>query len=262
MRLGRRLPAADAVLAEALIHLGAVRCYEKQLVSAIDVLEEGRQLCARHGEHWLLSWCEILLGLAAHLGGRQADASTLLTQGLTRKHAVGDPLGISFALEFLGWHAIDSGDAERGVRLIGASEAVAEPLGAHLVGYPQLREWHGDHTRHARESLGQRAFDKALEVGRGLGRDRAVAYASGKATSTGPGPAGDREDLPLTPREREIAELVASGKTNRQIAEELVIAVRTVDTHVENILTKLGFTSRVQVAALLTARAGGIDARS
>ncbi|WP_425565127.1 response regulator transcription factor [Saccharopolyspora taberi] len=44
--------------------------------------------------------------------------------------------------------------------------------------------------------------------------------------------------------------LVASGKTNRKIAAELVIATRTVDSHVEHILTKLGFNSRTQIAAL------------
>ncbi|HJQ46485.1 MAG TPA: LuxR C-terminal-related transcriptional regulator [Amycolatopsis sp.] len=259
VRLGRLLPAGGPLLAEALIHLGATLCYEKRLDRAVEVLEEGRRLCTEHSEQWLLSWFEVLLGLAAQLGGRQAQATILLNQGLARKHAVGDLLGISIALEFLGWVAIDSNDTDRGVRLIGASQSLAEPLGAHLVGYPRLLDWHGDYSRQARDSLGPRAFDKALEYGRNLGKDRAVAYASGKAMDVGPAPPASREDLPLTRREREVAELVATGKTNRQIAGELVIAVRTVDTHVENILTKLGFTSRAQIAALLARRAGSPD---
>lgn len=52
----------------------------------------------------------------------------------------------------------------------------------------------------------------------------------------------------LTPREREVAALVAEGMTNRQIGENLYVAERTAETHVENILMKLGFTSRTQVA--------------
>ena len=52
----------------------------------------------------------------------------------------------------------------------------------------------------------------------------------------------------LTPREREVAALVAEGMTNRQIGESLFVAERTAETHVENILMKLGFTSRSQVA--------------
>jgi DNA-binding NarL/FixJ family response regulator len=58
----------------------------------------------------------------------------------------------------------------------------------------------------------------------------------------------------LTRRETEVAQLIAQGLTNRQIAEELVVALRTVDTHVERILAKLGFTSRAQVAAWVVAR--------
>jgi DNA-binding CsgD family transcriptional regulator/tetratricopeptide (TPR) repeat protein len=52
----------------------------------------------------------------------------------------------------------------------------------------------------------------------------------------------------LTPRELEVLALVADGRSNRQIAEELFISTKTVSTHVSNILAKLGVTSRVQAA--------------
>ena len=70
----------------------------------------------------------------------------------------------------------------------------------------------------------------------------------------------------LTPREREVAGLVAKGLTNREIAACLVVSKRTVDAHLEHILGKLGYSSRVQVAALASheqaARAGtGGDGR-
>jgi DNA-binding NarL/FixJ family response regulator len=51
----------------------------------------------------------------------------------------------------------------------------------------------------------------------------------------------------LSPREREVAGLVARGLSNAQIAEQLVIGQRTVAAHVEHILNKLGFASRTQV---------------
>ena len=53
----------------------------------------------------------------------------------------------------------------------------------------------------------------------------------------------------LTPREREVAGLVASGRTNRQIAVQLVVAEATVATHVQHILAKLELQSRAQIAA-------------
>jgi DNA-binding NarL/FixJ family response regulator len=53
----------------------------------------------------------------------------------------------------------------------------------------------------------------------------------------------------LTPREREVAALIAQGKTSREMADLLVVSERTAEVHVSNILGKLGFTSRAQIAA-------------
>jgi DNA-binding NarL/FixJ family response regulator len=53
---------------------------------------------------------------------------------------------------------------------------------------------------------------------------------------------------PLTAREREIAELVAAGRTNREVAEQLVLSTRTIEAHLRNIYGKLGVRSRVELA--------------
>jgi non-specific serine/threonine protein kinase len=59
----------------------------------------------------------------------------------------------------------------------------------------------------------------------------------------------------LTPRESDIAALIAEGLTSREIAEALVLGERTVETHVAHILSKLGFSSRRQIAAWARAQA-------
>jgi DNA-binding NarL/FixJ family response regulator len=94
-----------------------------------------------------------------------------------------------------------------------------------------------------------------------MSSDAAVALALAVPTAgpeigpeIGPAEAGDaeRHSAPpggLTTRERQIAALVASGRSNRAIAEELYISPATAARHVANILLKLGFTSRVQIAA-------------
>jgi DNA-binding NarL/FixJ family response regulator len=52
----------------------------------------------------------------------------------------------------------------------------------------------------------------------------------------------------LTERERQVAAFIAQGKSNREIADELVVSYRTVETHVGTILSKLAFSSRAQIA--------------
>jgi DNA-binding NarL/FixJ family response regulator len=64
----------------------------------------------------------------------------------------------------------------------------------------------------------------------------------------------------LTRREREVAELLVVGSTNRQIGQVLVIAERTAEMHVSNLLAKLGLDSRAEVA--VWAAAHGLTPRA
>lgn len=82
-----------------------------------------------------------------------------------------------------------------------------------------------------------------------------------------PGPRAAAEDLlrrlgpaggdPLSPREREVAALIADGLTNREVAERLVLSERTVESHVRNALQRLSLTSRTQLATWVVAHPGG-----
>lgn len=83
----------------------------------------------------------------------------------------------------------------------------------------------------------------------------AAALLDGGAAS-GPGRAEDA--VPLTAREREVLALIAQGRANREIARSLVLAEKTVKTHVSNILMKLGVADRTQ-AALWAVRHGAAD---
>jgi non-specific serine/threonine protein kinase len=76
-----------------------------------------------------------------------------------------------------------------------------------------------------------------------------IRQAGRAETDRGSGAAPADPRSRLSRREREVAELVARGLTNREIAARLVVAERTVTTHVEHILHKLDFRSRAQIAA-------------
>ncbi|GAA3200157.1 hypothetical protein GCM10020255_104400 [Rhodococcus baikonurensis] len=87
----------------------------------------------------------------------------------------------------------------------------------------------------------------------------AVAYALDERRSASA--SLSTEAIRLTRREQQVAELVAQGLTNRAIAEHLVISPRTAQGHVENVLTKLGFTSRAQIAAWVVSAAQEDDSQ-
>ena len=85
-----------------------------------------------------------------------------------------------------------------------------------------------------------------------MSQDQAIAYALGEKVAEQP--RVSRPEAETEPartkreREREVGTLISARKSNKEIAADLVISLRTAETHVEHILTKLGFTSRVQVA--------------
>jgi DNA-binding NarL/FixJ family response regulator len=105
----------------------------------------------------------------------------------------------------------------------------------------------------ARSQQDEAAWAAAWAEGRTMTLEQAIEYALSEEKSSPLASAQASEDKEpseaLTPREREIAVLVAQELTNRQIAEELTISERTVTTHVYRILNKLGLRSRTHISA-------------
>jgi DNA-binding NarL/FixJ family response regulator len=111
----------------------------------------------------------------------------------------------------------------------------------------------------ARAALGEARFGTEFRAGSELTLGQAIAFAQSDGHALppqrAPAPAArGHEAAQLTRRELEIARLVAEGLTNKQIASQLVISRRTAEGHVEHILSKLGFTTRTQIASWLHAR--------
>jgi non-specific serine/threonine protein kinase len=75
--------------------------------------------------------------------------------------------------------------------------------------------------------------------------DLAMAVASG----AGPADPDRPQQVPLTPRERQVAALVVSGRTNRQIGRMLGISEKTAEVHLHHVMSKLEVHSRAEVAA-------------
>lgn len=183
------------------------------------------------------------MGVLAWRREDHTRATQLLEQTLRISVRSNSPVLTAFALEALGWTASDR-SAERAAVLMGAAQGIW-PLG-HSEGVllPTTAVFHDECERISRGVLGDRRFDDAFRRGRVMGTDAAVAYALGERPGDTP-----VESVRLTKRERQVADLVAQGLSNKQIAAKLVISLRAAQGHVEHILTKLGFTSRAQIAA-------------
>jgi len=155
-------------------------------------------------------------------------------------------------LEVLAWVAARQHQHRRAATLLGAADALFEDSGTSITAYQHLSGFHHECRQQVLDALGESAFTEAFDQGRGLTYEHALAEALDQPQPATPSQSPARHSpSPLTRREQQIAQLVAQGLRNKEIAAELVISQRTAETHVENILTKLGFTSRDQIATWL-----------
>ncbi|MFF3574974.1 protein kinase [Nocardia jiangxiensis] len=206
-----------------------------------------------HGESVYRSYSLWAMGVAVLQQGDRDQAAGLLDECLRLTRLVDGPLTAAVALEALAWIAAAENKAERAAALLGAAEALSSSVGSSPVIFENLLVHHEECERRARRALGERALKTAQRSGAGLAFADAVAYALGEQPLAATPSAAIAS---LTKRERQVADLVAGGLTNNAIAAQLVISKRTAQGHVEHILTKLGFTSRTQIAAWVVEQAG------
>ena len=160
------------------------------------------------------------------------------------KSAVGDKWGIADVLDILAKPLIAEGHAIRAAGLLGAADALRKS-----IGIPLQPSSYSDFDRDVatlRDRLGEQAFEDAWADRRAMSLEQAIEYAltltegASAPAVLAEQPATDKPSDPLTPREREVAVLVARGLTDAQLAEGLVIGRRTAEKHVANCLGKLG----------------------
>ena len=206
----------------------------------------------RVGERHMKALAVAGLGEQQLAAGHLEEATALFREAIVLKRELGDRMGIAVGLDSLGRVATAEGRGERAALLLGAAEGIWDVVGMSETGNPfAVAPTRSDGLQQARKLLGKQRFRELFRQGSGLGVE-AVRMALEEKTDAAP-PAPD-EPSPLTRRELEVADLVADGLSNPEIAARLVISVRTAQGHVENILRKLGFNSRSLIAAWVTER--------
>ena len=218
----------------------------------VEVAEQpARELIAladQTGERWLKAYVLWALGVATWRAGDPETAAAMERESLAIRLTFDDHLGLIWSAEALAWIAAGQGDARTAAVLLGAATKAAESLGSEIGSFAFLVEDHERCTAEVRAALGQAGYDSAVRRGRVLRPAEILELVSGEPAPEEPAATRRVGAGPLTAREAEIAELVAAGLSNKEIAARLVIALRTAEGHVERILVKLGFTSRTQVA--------------
>jgi DNA-binding CsgD family transcriptional regulator len=171
-----------------------------------------REECERRGHRLGLVWVAAGDGVLARLREDYQQAATLLRAAIEGLESIPWVYDAARLRRWLADVLLRVGDQEGGVRELRKSHEVCAALGARVE------------------------MERAREMMKKLGLRLPSREAAGKRAPK------------LTERETDIARLVAARKSNKEIAAELGISARTVTTHVANIFSKLGVTSRGELA--------------
>lgn len=256
----------------ALHYLGDLALDRGEHVVAVSRYEQSLALARQHGNNHGIAYALRGLGHVARARGDYVRARRLIRESLALLAVLRDRRCIPLCLEGLACMTVGPDWAERATRLLGAAFGIQEATGApappaELADY---RRTEAD----ARATLGEARFAALWAEGAALSLQEAIACALGEdegAPAEMPEDAGGwagvarparaaghgtrrRPGVPLSAREREVVALIAAGLSNREIAERLVLSVRTVERHIENVYNRLGISGKAG-RAIVTAYA-------
>jgi non-specific serine/threonine protein kinase len=249
-----RLMGLDHVEMSGLSTLSPILIAAGEIDRAIETGERDGALSEARGDTWHRGYQLDFLARAYWLHGDREKAEALAREAVLCKHAVDDRNGLTMALETLASMAAERGTYERAAILLGLAQRVCD-----LSSLALLELHHQQHERSVSiitQGVGRHAFDAAYARGRAMTIDEGIAFAVDDKPAPKLVPsAKTASDTELTPRQLEIARLIADDLSNRQIAARLFLSERTVETHITNMLNKLGLNSRVQLSRWLAEEA-------
>jgi DNA-binding CsgD family transcriptional regulator len=243
--------------AYSLMSLGSVNLLYGEYILARSLLEEGLVLCREIGNKEGMAWSLLFLGLAISPGGDTARVYSLLEESQALFSEISNRDGRARVLSHLGQLLLKEGEATRAQSLLQESLSLFREVGSRqniaqsLFFLARIAAFQGD------KSAARTNYEESLAIMRELHNEEGIAscleglrnlafppeyselappHASSQPSSALP--AG------LTAREIEVLRLVASGLTNAQIAQQLIISTRTVNAHMRSIYNKLEISSR------------------
>jgi non-specific serine/threonine protein kinase len=199
------------------------------------------------GAPWCLAWALWARALAEMEHGDPYEAVPLVQRSVRMELEMGDRWGTLWGVWLRACLASAMGDFALAATLFGGATTLSRRTKVTVARLlPFLRaQQHAE--RLARRELGDEQFDQHLAAGDALPEDELMTLVMQPVARMVPEQSRPRPGG-LSARELEVAELVARGMKNREIADELNTAYRTVETQVRNIMTKLRVSRRVEIA--------------
>ncbi|NYG59834.1 putative ATPase/DNA-binding CsgD family transcriptional regulator [Nocardioides daedukensis] len=262
-------PAAEPLLLEALsryraneprgglrsaldVHLGMLYAFTGQAELSEQHYREVHERSGATGERWFKAYADFGLGAVELLNGDAERAHQMALGGLTLIRDFDDEIGATLIIDLLGWTEAVLGETERAALLVGSASNLWGAFGRQLYGSHHWVDVRERYSSLAREQLGADRYDELHAEGAAMSVSDVIAFALDESVVL-PESAAVADTLAmLTPREREVAGLVAKGLSNKEIAARLVLSPRTIEGHVEHVLQKLCLTSRTQIPGTLT----------
>ena len=233
----------------AIYLLGDAHACVGDLERADAKMREAIALSEDVGDVWAGANARARLGIITWQRGELDAARKHLEQAIRVQRDMGHRWGMAMSLEGLAYVSASAGEAEKAAQLLGALDTLWRRVGIKLHGF--MKAPHDGCVEAAKQSLGEAGFQENFRRGAKLALSDVLAYALGETGTAQVHPAQSALQR-LSRREIEVARLIAGGATNREIAAKLFVAERTVKTHIEHILNKLGVGSRAQIAVWVT----------
>jgi len=209
------------------------------------------------GNLYGLSYLQFRWGVLALANRDLQRATGCLKESLRLAGELDSTREMAVAIAALALVAGAAGQVERAARLAGATQALLNRAGCDLPVF--LRDEYERGVAVVREHLDAGRFARLFETGNALPawkitQDALGAMVTADGNTEDPAPRAEPEYTPLTAREWEVACLVAQGLRNREISERLILAERTIGSHLERMYAKLRIRSRAQLVVWVAER--------
>jgi DNA-binding CsgD family transcriptional regulator len=235
----------------ATVFLGLLALVRGEHATAKVDLTRGLEMCRQNRDPTVMAQALEGLGRVAMAEGQHEEADLRLAESLTLRHEIGDRPGVADTLESLAAVAATLSRPQTALQLAGAAAALRQAIGAAQspMRHDLLERW----LPALQLDVGEEVSARSWATGQAMTIQETIALAltmhESAALLSQPQKEVSALVAGLTSREAEVLRLLAQGQSNKEIAAELVLSVRTVERHITNLYGKIDARGKADATA-------------